>query len=34
MARLNRQVGLELECQWELERVVLPWLWGEENVQG
>jgi hypothetical protein len=28
MGVLNRQVGQELSCQWELERVLMPWLWG------
>lgn len=34
MARLNRQVGRELCCQWELERVLLPWLWAREGEEG
>lgn len=31
MARMNQQVGRELGCQWELERVLLPWLWARER---
>lgn len=30
MGRLNRQVGLELQSQWELERLLAPWLWKRE----
>ena len=31
MSALNRQVGVELSCQWELERVLMPWLWAAEK---
>lgn len=31
MTQMNRQVGRELSCQWELERVLLPWLWAREK---
>jgi len=27
MARLLRHVGRELGAQWELDRVLIPWLW-------
>lgn len=26
---LLMRVGQELSCQWELERVLMPWLWAE-----
>ncbi len=31
MAAMARQVGRELTCQWELERVLMPWLWGQAS---
>jgi len=34
MGVLQRQVGQELQCQWELERVLMPWLWAEAKNGG
>lgn len=37
LARLLRQVGQELSAQWELDRVLIPWLWqrqAQETEQG
>ncbi len=31
---LMRQVGQELSSQWELERVLMPWLWAEAEREG
>lgn len=31
MKSILTQVGLELQCQWELDRMLLPWFWSQKS---